>query len=154
MKKTLSDAANRSEVLARLKNVRSDSARKWGRMSPQQMLRHLNGSFRGVMSGTPLGLVKVPLPRPMMRWLALDLPMKWPHGTQTRPENDQVLKAAPPAAEFSADVSELETLVARFTRSPRDFQWHAHPFFGEMSDADWMRWGYLHMDHHFRQFGV
>ena len=28
-----------------------------------------------------------------------------------------------------------------------------HSFFGEMSYTDWMRWGFLHTDHHLRQFG-
>ena len=29
----------------------------------------------------------------------------------------------------------------------------AHPMFGPMTPEDWMRWGYLHADHHLRQFG-
>jgi hypothetical protein len=29
-----------------------------------------------------------------------------------------------------------------------------HPIFGAMSERAWLRWGYLHMDHHLRQFGV
>jgi hypothetical protein len=28
-----------------------------------------------------------------------------------------------------------------------------HPIFGPMSRENWMRWGYLHADHHLRQFG-
>ncbi len=28
-----------------------------------------------------------------------------------------------------------------------------HPFFGAMSRQEWLRWGYLHADHHLRQFG-
>ena len=28
-----------------------------------------------------------------------------------------------------------------------------HAMFGTMSPEDWMRWGYLHTDHHLRQFG-
>jgi len=28
-----------------------------------------------------------------------------------------------------------------------------HPIFGAMKPWDWMRWGYLHADHHLRQFG-
>jgi hypothetical protein len=31
---------------------------------------------------------------------------------------------------------------------------HAHSFFGRLSRTEWLRWGYLHMDHHLRQFGV
>ena len=29
----------------------------------------------------------------------------------------------------------------------------SHPMFGPMTPEDWMRWGYLHADHHLRQFG-
>jgi hypothetical protein len=29
-----------------------------------------------------------------------------------------------------------------------------HPIFGELTDSERMRWGYLHMDHHLRQFGA
>jgi hypothetical protein len=28
-----------------------------------------------------------------------------------------------------------------------------HPMFGAMTTLEWMRWGYLHTDHHLRQFG-
>jgi hypothetical protein len=29
-----------------------------------------------------------------------------------------------------------------------------HPMFGSMKRADWLRWGYLHADHHLRQFSA
>jgi hypothetical protein len=29
-----------------------------------------------------------------------------------------------------------------------------HPMFGSMRRADWLRWGYLHADHHLRQFSA
>jgi Protein of unknown function (DUF1569) len=156
MKKTLGDAANRSEILARLTAVRTDSPRQWGRMTPHQMIRHLHDAFLSVMGGDgPVVMAKTPLPRGLMRWMALDLQRPWPKDLKTMPPIDQVLKGAPPpAAEFPEDVRALEVLVARVSSTPRDFKWRAHPFFGEMSDAQWMRWGWLHMDHHFRQFGV
>jgi hypothetical protein len=28
-----------------------------------------------------------------------------------------------------------------------------HPIFGRITRAEWLRWGYLHADHHLRQFG-
>ena len=28
-----------------------------------------------------------------------------------------------------------------------------HPMMGHMSKWEWMRWGFLHTDHHLRQFG-
>jgi len=29
----------------------------------------------------------------------------------------------------------------------------ARPIFGPLTRAEWLRWGYLHADHHLRQFG-
>jgi hypothetical protein len=39
------------------------------------------------------------------------------------------------------------------TRQP-GLHWPTHPIFGRMSEAAWMRWAYLHTDHHLRQFGA
>ena len=69
------------------------------------------------------------------------------------PENDQERGGTPPE-DFRRDVEALAAMIERLTRAPRDFQWRRHPLFDEMSERDWMRWGYLHMDHHLRQFGV
>jgi hypothetical protein len=93
------------------------------------------------------------LGRGWMKWGALYFPLRWPHGVPTMPEMNQEIGGTRPI-EFNADVSELRRLLERFTRQPRDFTWGPHPIFGVMTERDWMRWGYLHMDHHFRQFGV
>jgi hypothetical protein len=29
-----------------------------------------------------------------------------------------------------------------------------HPVFGQMSESAWLRWAYVHTDHHLRQFGL
>ena len=31
--------------------------------------------------------------------------------------------------------------------------WPRHPIFLDLTQTQWMRWGYLHADHHLRQFG-
>ena len=36
----------------------------------------------------------------------------------------------------------------------RGAPWPRHPIFGRMSQRAWLRWAYLHMDHHLRQFGA
>jgi hypothetical protein len=53
---------------------------------------------------------------------------------------------------FAADVTQLEMLVELITTRKGCFG-PTHPIFGSMSNTDWMRWAYLHMDHHLRQFG-
>jgi hypothetical protein len=52
------------------------------------------------------------------------------------------------------DLAQLEALLERITAQAKTLDGRWHPIFGRMSDAAWLRWGYLHMDHHLRQFGV
>jgi hypothetical protein len=54
--------------------------------------------------------------------------------------------------EFPADVAEFRKLFERFCTSTGNFA--PHPMFGQMTHDERMRWAYLHIDHHFRQFGV
>lgn len=151
--KTLARPECTAEILARLKTVRSDSQRRWGRMSAHQMVCHLNDSFLAVMGRRAVspdtGLVQ----RTVIKWLALYVPVRWPAGVMTRPEIDQEIGGTRPS-DFAADIAQLEMLVRTATTEPSCFQGQVHPIFGGMSPRDWMRWAYLHMDHHLRQFGV
>jgi len=88
-----------------------------------------------------------------MRWAALWLPLKWPHGVSTVPECDANGGGSRPA-DFERDKRQLLELLERFTTPSRDSGWQPHPFFGVMTEKEWMRWGYLHTDHHLRQFGA
>ena len=81
------------------------------------------------------------------------LPFRWPQGFPAPREWDQKIGGTPPD-EFEKDLVKLCRLLDRFTQNPRDFEWAVHPYFGRLSDAGWMRLGYLHMDHHLRQFGA
>ena len=94
-----------------------------------------------------------PLRRTMIKWMALYLPVSWPPGIPTRPEIDQEVGGTKPS-DFATDVARLEALVERVTAQPGTFEGKPHPIFGGMSEAAWLRWGYLHMDHHLRQFGA
>ena len=69
------------------------------------------------------------------------------------PESDAEIGGTRPV-EFERDVRDLEELVERFTADGCEHETWRHPMFGHMSYDDWQRWGYLHMDHHLRQFGV
>jgi hypothetical protein len=89
----------------------------------------------------------------ILKWAVLYLPLRWPAGILTRPEIDQEVGGRRPA-DFGADVTELEALVRIITAQKKNFEWQQHPIFGQMSEAAWLRWAYLHTDHHFRQFGI
>jgi hypothetical protein len=149
--KTLGRAADKAEILDRLRTVGLESPRRWGRMTAPQMICHLNDSFLCCLGRQPVSHAHNLWYRTVMKWLALYLPLPWPRGIQTRPEVDQYIGGTKPA-EFAADVARLRELVELVTAHGGP-EWQAHPRFGRMSLPEWLRWGYLHMDHHLRQFG-
>jgi hypothetical protein len=145
--KTLRKPSDKEEIVRRVAALRPESPRRWGKMSAHQMVCHLSDSFRralGEKHGSALP------PRKLLKWLALYVPFHWPKGVKTRPEMDQEIGGTRPG-EFQSDRQELLRLLDRFTSQPAE-SLAPHPMFGKMSDKENMRWGYLHMDHHLRQF--
>ena len=150
--KTLDAAATR-ELLNRLSRLTPETRALWGKMNARQMVCHLNDCF-GLAMGLKHASEEITfLNRTLIRWTALRAPMTWPKGVPTRPEMDQLAGGTPPA-DFANDVAELRAAIQRFVRTPRDFTFSRHPIFGPLSEWEWMRWGWLHPDHHFRQFGL
>lgn len=151
--KTLARPRDSAEIVQRLRRVRPDSARRWGRMSAHQMVCHLGDSLQMCMGRKRVSPRTSPLHRTLVKWIALYAPVRWPAGILTSPEIDQEVAGTRPA-EFGADLARLEALLRRVTAETRSFDWPAHPVFGRMSHAAWLRWSYLHTDHHLRQFGA
>ena len=151
--KTLNNSSDKAETITRLRNLKPDSNRQWGKMTPHQMLCHLSDSFRGVVGERPISSIATRASRTLVKFIALYAPMPWPRGLPTRPEVDQEVGGTTPI-EFSHDKSEVERLIQRFARSDQEFTSYAHPMFGRMSRAQWHRWAYVHVDHHLRQFGA
>ena len=153
--KTLARERDKAEVLRRLEALRDDSVRRWGRMSAHQMVCHLSDGCRILTGERPTQLMaSPPLPRGVTKWIALYAPVPWPAGIRTSPELDQTIGGTRPA-DFQSDLAELARLIDDIaTNQPGRFGGHLHPVFGPMSESAWLRWAYLHADHHLRQFGV
>jgi hypothetical protein len=147
----LSEGVVLERAIARLDKLTPGTAAKWGRMSAHQMVCHLSDSFRFALGKKAASDASGVLQRTAMKWFALYVPIPWPKGVGTRPEMEQGKGGTAPI-EFEADRRDLIALMREFERQP----WFTvrHPIFGPMSTAEWMRWGYLHVDHHLRQFGV
>lgn len=150
--KTLARERDKAQILKRLRHIRPESVGRWGRMSAHQMVCHLIDAIRMGTGEKSVSHATGPLQRTVVKWVALYVPVPWPAGILTRPEIDQELGGTKPVA-FASDVAELETLVELVTMQPQRLAGQAHPIFGKMSEAAWLRWAYLHMDHHLRQFG-
>jgi Protein of unknown function (DUF1569) len=122
-------------------------------MTPTEMICHLSDAFRVGMGEKLANPVSNAFSRSGMKWIALWAPITWPHGVQTVSECKAGAGGTPPS-EFESDLGELKKAFERFTHLPRDHELHEHPIFGRLSEKEWLRWGYLHMDHHLRQFGA
>lgn len=152
--KTLARPRDKAEILRRLKTVRPESARRWGRMSAHQMVCHVGDALRMAMGHRPVTPATGLLQQTIVKWIALYAPLRWPTGRiRTCPEIDQELGGTRPV-DFTADLAQVEALVEAVTALERSFDWPPHPVFGRVSNAGWLRWGYLHLDHHLRQFGA
>jgi Protein of unknown function (DUF1569) len=151
--KLLCDPDCRQEILVRLAKIRPDTPRRWGTMTAPHMICHLSDCFLGVMGDRPMEIPRGFSLLATMKWLVLYAPIRWPQGVPTRPEFDQLGGGGTPPAQFDSDMRSLLGSMEKFASQPRSFHFRPHPMFKEMSERDWMRWGYLHTDHHLRQFG-
>ena len=151
--KTLANAQDKDGILERLRAISPASKRQWGKMTAAEMICNMNDALRITMSDTPAKPVSNWFTRSGFKWLGLWMPFHWPHGVKTVPECEAGKGGTPPA-ELESDLSALRGHLERFARQPRDFEFQPHPIFGQMSEREWMRWGWLHMDHHLRQFGA
>jgi hypothetical protein len=149
--KSLARQNDKSEVLRRLRTVRPETTRRWGRMTAHQMVCHMADAFRMAIGQRPTPVDANLFQRTALKWLVLHVPVPWPPGITTNAELDPQRGGTKPG-DFAADVAQVEALLEAF--ATHGLERPLHPVFGKMSNTDWLRWGYLHMDHHLRQFGA
>jgi hypothetical protein len=147
--KSLASVEVLAEVRGRLRNVRVDDRARWGKMTAKRMVRHLICSYEMALGERTVEPQEMPVPV-LMKWFALRSGLRWPKNIQTVPELKRAI-AEHSDVEFNvllrAAFESMEAVAKGTHYAP------SHPMFGPMSPEDWMRWGYLHADHHLRQFG-
>ncbi len=136
------------ELRDRLARLREADERRWGKMCAGEMVWHVREAFRLALGDRPPVRRSSTMPRRVMKLFALHLPLPWPHGVATVPELERVHART---EEFAVDRAGLLDAMERFARRRENRT--EHPILGRMTPSDWMRWGYLHTDHHLRQFG-
>jgi hypothetical protein len=151
--KTLARKEDKAEIVGRLRGLRPETTRRWGRMSMHPMLCHLADAFRMALGQKSVRIVAGPFQRTIVKGFALYAPVPWPAARlPTSPELDQEHGGTRPV-DFARDLDEVLALIESVTAPGRELRRQLHPVFGPMSDAAWLRWAYLHTDHHLRQFG-
>ena len=123
-------------------------------MSAHQMICHLHDAFWMGTDRQPVSDLTSFGNRTVIKWIALYGPGRWPRGITTVPELDQVGGGGTKPAAFADDIAQLIAVMDAAAADPRFFDARPHPIFGPLSRAAWLRWGYLHVDHHLRQFSA
>jgi hypothetical protein len=143
----LHDPAIRAGLESRLKTLRADSSRKWGSMTPDQMLWHVNQFLAFAIGEESAERHKAPIPLPVFRFLTLYMP--WPKSAPTHPT-----AKAKETFDFEAERARCLALIGRFVSRPVEGQWPVDPVFGAVDGKFATKMQAKHLDHHFRQFGV
>jgi hypothetical protein len=147
---TLANQETARACCERLARLHQDSPRRWGRMTAHEMVCHLCDSFQVALGEKTVSPASSPLPGKWIKWIALRSSLPWAHNVPTRPEIQQGVGGTPPT-DWDRDLENLRQMILGFGARCGP---GSHPIFGAMSADDWLVWGYRHVDHHFRQFGV
>ncbi len=144
----LHDPQQRAEILRRIRALQPDAARRWGKMSVAQMLWHVNEAMEGALGHSVAEPVRVPLPRPLMKFLVLNVP--WGKGAPTMkrliPQSDSY--------DFASERDRCCRLVDELASKPMNEAWPDSPSLGRMTGGEVSRLQAKHLNHHLTQFGV
>jgi Protein of unknown function (DUF1569) len=144
----LHDPAFLESAKTRLKAIRPDTPGKWGEMSVDQALWHVNAVLENAVGRFPIAPIKVPLPHWLLKIVVFNLP--WRRGkTPTAPEF-----IAKGHHDFEKERNRMLALLDEFAARPIKGAWGDSAFLGTMTGTEWSRLQGKHVDHHLQQFGV
>jgi hypothetical protein len=147
----LYDRAALNRVKERIANLRPDSQRQWGKMTPAQAVAHCADAMEWAVGDVrpPRMFVGQIIGRMIKsRVLAEGEPMR---------KNSPTAKTLVIADErdLTAEQKRLCDLIERFgAAGPQGCTTHPHSFFGPLTPEEWSALMYKHLDHHLRQFGA
>lgn len=149
--KNLFEAERVTEVKERMAQLRPDSKRLWGKMSPAQALAHCS-------AGIAMAVGEIRPPRILIGRLLGPMAKKSliVKGEPMRRNSltDKTVLVTD-ERDFEAERQRLRESIDHFAESgPGICTTHPHFFFGALTSVEWASLMYQHLDHHLRQFGV
>lgn len=146
--KNLFDTAVKQEITERVNKLTLQSQRQWGKMDVAQMLAHVQVPM-GVALGTHTvkgnWLMKLILPL-FKKNLYDEKP--WKPGLPT----DKTFIMTGQSKDFENEKNQLLDKINRFTETNMISK--QHPVFGKLTNEQWSKATWKHIDHHLKQFGV
>ena len=151
MRKNLLDKICSEAMIDRVQNLQADSTPRWGKMTATEMLRHCNLVHAQLLAPAAPTHKKTSLRQYLLRWVGLYMLPRYPKGTQT-PRQFRT-KGTVDTAAFEIEKQAFIDSLRRFALHNKPIA-HWHPYFGNLSTAQWGLTSWKHTDHHLRQFGV
>lgn len=148
--KTFQDEATIAEIRGRIGTLTEADGARWGVMTVREMVCHVREAYCWALVERRAAPGSLPRMHRVVKFFALRAPVRWPKGVPTLPELKKGQAGMIPGG-FEWDRDGLLAALERFAAA-KDNR-NAHAIFGSMQPGEWMRWGYLHADHHLRQFG-
>ena len=149
--KNLFELESVNEIKQRAAQLRSDTNRLWGKMTPAQALAHCSLAMEWAVGDTiPPRMFLASLLGRIIKPLVLknDTPMRRnsPTAKELVIQDDR---------DVTSERERLCALIDRFAAAgPKGCTTHPHSFFGRLTPDEWAILQYKHLDHHLRQFGV
>jgi hypothetical protein len=144
------DPAVRDSLKVRIAKLTPAAARKWGKMTPDQMLWHCSEALEAAMGMKPYREMPPmpPLPKSWIRWLLLNGP--WLKGrTPTAPQF-----VAKERYDLEKERARLLALVDQLGAKDPTTKAAPHPLLGDVTIEYQSRLHARHLNHHLEQFGV
>ena len=139
------------ELKDRLAQLRPDSPRLWGKMTPAQAMAHC-------VMGVELALGDRRPPRMFIGRLVgrVIKPMAFKESEPMRRNSPTIPGfVVSDNRDLACECENLSRIIDRFAAAgPVGCTTHPHSFFGRLTPDEWSFWMYKHIDHHLQQFGV
>jgi hypothetical protein len=148
---SLFDKNTVQKFVERINQLSPETNALWGKMRVEQMLWHCQKPFEiasGALRPKVNPLLKLIFGKSAKKGMTGDIPVK---------KNLPTFKEAKAinAVVFEKEKKNLITLIENFQqKGVEGLTKKPHPFFGNMSVAEWNALEIKHLDHHLKQFGV
>jgi len=149
--RTIADSAVTEDLVSRLRRLDPAQRCLWGTINAQQMVVHVGDASAAVLKQRPFSAKPRGGPAGIRRFLLLYVLPSMPRGIKSGAE--PAATVVEPAT-FAKDVERAAVLLQQLAGAPPDALVDRHPILGPMTRTQWMRWAFMHMDHHLRQFGL
>ncbi len=137
-----------------LEPLQPEATGLWGKMGPQQMVEHVSGLF--LLSTKPDHGHPYVVPDDRLEkavaWLWTDKPFHENTKAPILPEEPLPLRFGSLAEANSRLLGSVDRFYKWYEENPGARV--VHPFFGPLDHAQWERFHFKHVHHHFRQFSL